>query len=447
MVSPRRRAAVSGVRPRSALGAAIAIAVTLFVAPPADAAPNVVLIVTDDQRVGTLSPERTPAIWRLLRERGVRFTDANVPTSLCCPSRASILTGLYSHSHGVWTNGAVFGGWNVFSGNGMEERTIAVALDDAGYRTALLGKYLNGSKGGSPVGWDVYREVGAGYRVNNRYATDYLRDRATGFIRSTPRGVPFFLYFSPFAPHAPAVPARRHALRFERLGPAKLPPSFTELMADKPPWLRGRGTVSLAKYLGTLRRKARSMLAVDEAVAAIVGELRRSDRLGNTLIVFMSDNGILLGEHRLRTVKGLPYRMATRIPMLARFDGRLPAGRDDGRLVLNVDVPTTIAAAAGVPFRTEGINLLSVESRLGFVLEGKGPSTKKVVAPSYCGYRSKRYMYAYYQGGFEELYDYRLDPHELANRAKDNRYRERKAALRQYAFRECKPTPPGFSWR
>jgi N-acetylglucosamine-6-sulfatase len=429
-----------------------ALLVALALAGAAAAEPNVVLIVTDDQRIGTLGRDRTPAIWELVRKQGVLYTNANVPTSVCCPSRASILTGLYSHSHGVYGNDGPFGGWSTFYANGMEERTLALALQNAGYRTGLFGKYLNGGppfEGHVPPGWDVFEEVRGGYWIGDppAYSTDVLRDRALAFIRSTPAAQPLFLYLATVAPHAGSIPAPRHENAWSAALPQRTS-AFTDAMNDKPPWLRGRRITSEARYAGVLRRRIETMMAVDEAVAAVVAELEAAGRMDDTLLVFLSDNGVLLGEHRVYGKKNFPYRMATQVPMLARWDGHLTAGATDRRLVLNVDVAPTIAAAADVSMETEGLNLLRHAGRPGFPLEamewGHGGGLH---VPSFCGYRTRRHMYAAYASGFEELYDYRRDRHELNNVAGRVGYRAATRSMRARAGAACNPTPPGFSWR
>ena len=166
-----------------------------------------------------------PNVWKHVVQKGRRYPNAMVPTSLCCPSRASILTGLYAHSTKVWSN---VPGWRAFRDAGMEQRTVAGWLDGAGYRTGLVGKYLNWFPGSStPPGWHTWHSfIGANgsfydYQLLNTdgsvtsygsapsdYSTDVLRRYAVGFLRSTPTDRPLFLYFAPFAPHAPATPAR-----------------------------------------------------------------------------------------------------------------------------------------------------------------------------------------------------------------------------------------------
>jgi arylsulfatase A-like enzyme len=430
-------------------------------APAADP-PNVVIVLTDDQRTGTLGPERTPAIWNLIRRRGVSYPQAFIPTSVCCPSRASILTGLFAHSTGVYSNTtADGGGWPAFYANGMEDRTLAVALHDAGYRTGLVGKYLNGGPpfpGHVPPGWDVFAEVPGGYydytfagqaygSAPEDYSTDVLRGAAIGFIGDTPPGQPLFLYFAPYAPHAASIPAPRHEDAWKgRVNVSRLPPSFRENLRDKPPWIRRlRKVTGRHRYVDVLERRQEAMMAVDEAVAALVGELRTTGRLRNTLIVFLSDNGVLLGEHRLYGFKNFPYRMATQVPMLARWDGHIEPGSTYRAPALNVDLAPTIAHAAGVAMTTEGIDLLGPKRRRGFPLEGKDwQHAPRLVVPAFCGYRTSRFVYARYATGDEELYDYRRDPYELENAV--GRLPRIRGYLEGRARAACSPVPPGFTW-
>jgi arylsulfatase A-like enzyme len=430
-------------------------------APAADP-PNVVIVLTDDQRTGTLGPERTPAIWNLIRRRGVSYPQAFIPTSVCCPSRASILTGLFAHSTGVYSNTtADGGGWPAFYANCMEDRTLAVALHDAGYRTGLVGKYLNGGPpfpGHVPPGWDVFAEVPGGYydytfagqaygSAPEDYSTDVLRGAAIGFIGDTPPGQPLFLYFAPYAPHAASIPAPRHEDAWKgRVNVSRLPPSFRENLRDKPPWIRRlRKVTGRHRYVDVLERRQEAMMAVDEAVAALVGELRTTGRLRNTLIVFLSDNGVLLGEHRLYGFKNFPYRMAIQVPMLARWDGHIEPGSTYRAPALNVDLAPTIAHAAGVAMTTEGIDLVGPKRRKGFPLEGKDwQHTPRLVVPAFCGYRTSRFVYARYATGDEELYDYQRDPYELENAAR--RLPRIRAYLEGRARATCSPVPPGFTW-
>jgi N-acetylglucosamine-6-sulfatase len=211
----------------------IGLASLALAAPARAAQPNIVLIVTDDQRWDTLA--HMPTVQSELAGRGVSFENGFVTNPLCCPSRASILTGAYSHTNRVYMNDGFMGGFNGF----RDESTVATWLDDAGYETALVGKYLNGYPGSYvPPGWDrwvAFTKTGYcryGFNIDGEdfpitdqttYSTDFLSQEAVSFLQAAPR--PFFLYFAPFAPHEPATPAERHKERIlqpPRLASAEL---------------------------------------------------------------------------------------------------------------------------------------------------------------------------------------------------------------------------------
>lgn len=428
--------------------------------------PDIVLIVTDDQRINTL--KWMPTVWDKIVGKGKRFKNAIVPTSTCCPSRASLLTGLYAHNTKVWSNGR---GWNRFVDAGMEARTVAVWLRSAGYRTGLIGKYLNAYGGTlAPPGWTSWHAFqgtnGAYYNYRLRhgdggftdhgsdpsdYSTDVLRRLSLRYIRNTPSTKPFFLYLAPFAPHYPWAPAPRHRYLPAPVGPFNPPSLNEENVSDKPPWIQQLGFVD-ESYIHTTRvGQYRSLRAVDDALHAIMEVQRQRSRLRNTLFIIMSDNGDMWGEHRARG-KFVPYASATRVPLAIRWLGHVPQGVVDGRLALNLDVPATIAAVAGATHGAiDGLSLLSSLKRLGSVIESReavrgGSNGTNVFRPAYCGWRTRRYLFVRYANGLSELYDYARDPYELRNRTRMASYRDVKERLRLRAQAKCQPLPPGFSW-
>ncbi|HET9672946.1 MAG TPA: sulfatase [Actinomycetota bacterium] len=459
-------------------GRALALAVVTSVvsaawpgaAAPAAAAgarrPDIILIVTDDQRADTLW--WLPTVRREIAARGRTFARAMVPTSVCCPSRASILTGEFAHTTKVWSND---GGWRRFVGAGMESDTVAVWLRRSGYRTGLVGKYLNGfTADAPPVGWAVWHSfLGTngdyyGYELLHTdghvtrhgstaadYSTDVLRRRAVGFLRSTSPTRPLFLYFAAYAPHGPATPAPRHATLPAPIGSFS-PPDFNEAdVSDKPAWIRRLPRVDPDVVRALRIQQYRSLRAVDEAVAAMIRVQRERGRLHRTLLLFVSDNGDMWGEHRV-SGKFVPYRGATRVPMAIAWPGHVPAGTTDRRLALNLDLPATIAAAARASHDPiAGRDLLRGWVRGGFVLEAAradvpGGNGTNVERPSYCGWRTGRFLFVHYGNGREELYDYASDPWELSDVHSLARYRDRTLAFRRHARRWCDPVPPGFSW-
>jgi N-acetylglucosamine-6-sulfatase len=429
--------------------------------------PSIVLIVTDDQRWDTLWA--LPTVTAELVDRGLTFTNAFVTNPLCCPSRATILTGRYSHGTGVYANHPPHGGLPAFD----DSSTIATWLHAAGYRTGFFGKYLNGYGGTYiPPGWDRWLAFSGrlsyfDYRVNDDgtvrrvgsdeadYSTDVVAAGAVEFIEGATG--PVFLLLSPYAPHIDGggwrrgndpVPAPRHADTFPDLPPWR-PPSFDEAdVSDKPPWIQDLFlTGELVERIDRIRRaQLQSLQAVDEAVGRIISALEETGRLENSVIVFTSDNGFSLGEHRW-VAKTLPYEESIRVPMVVRSDGRTPPGGTSDRPVVNVDLAPTLAKLAGVRAPgAQGKSLIPLlrgtdaALRSDFVLESAS-GTK----PSYCGIRSTRHTYTQYRGGFEELYDLVLDPYQLRNRSSLGHSRQQIVAFRRRVIELCEPRPPGMT--
>ena len=433
-----------------------------------DDRPNIVIVLSDDQRMETVSPEGMPRLWSDVREQGRLYPHASVPTSLCCPSRASILTGLYSHSTRIFANSMPYGGYTLFHERGLEDHTVALALQDAGYDTNLVGKYLNGPfpaalrAGIMPPGWDhliSYTTPGDhyyNYSLNDGtsyggdpedYSTDVLAGYAERLVRAAPSTQPLFLMLATTGPHLPFTPAPRDIGLWHGRLPSYTAPAVNEDVSDKPPWVRRQPKVDQAKIDDELASGQEAVMSIDDAVGGLVDSLRATGRLDNTLFIYLTDNGLLHGEHRLMA-KNLPYRWATSIPLLMRWDGHVTPDSTDPRLALNVDLAQTISAAAGLDMHTQGLDLLGSERRTGFPLEG-GPwinGSSPPRHPAYCGYRTHRYMYAEYATGYRELYDYRVDPQELTDVAYRHSYRPVVRRLRALAMRTCSPVPPAFAW-
>lgn len=418
--------------------------------------PNVVLIVLDDARVDLLTRDTAPIIMRRLAGRGVTFSRAMVPVSLCCPSRVSTLSGMHSHTTGVYN-----GGIRSFSD---DRHALPVWLHRGGYRTGLFGKYLNGYGTGAfrsylPPGWDrwvAFRRPGfwsfdwvdrhGVLHDGEGYATRFLARSAGRFIRTTPSRQPLFVYFAPYAVHAPAEPAALDAGSFGDLERWR-PPSYDVEPIDQPPYLSREWTPDLRDSTDRFRiAQHETMRSADRAVGGVVRALARSGRMHDTLFILMSDNGVQWGEHRLKG-KSVPYEASTHIPLVVRYD---PAGWTGTRhgVVANIDVAPTIADIAGVAHRpVEGRSLVdSLETgdpvRRFLLLEHAIGRTG--VVPSYCGVRSERYLFVRYADGFEEVYDYSADPWELENIASDRPSLAK--GLRREAMALCDPVPPGFSW-
>jgi len=282
--------------------AACVAAASVGAGPARAAPPNVLLIVTDDQRQGSM--QVMPNTRHYFFDKGRSFPRGFVTTPNCCPSRASIFTGLFAHNHGVRTNG---------SANLPQNVTMQRYLHDAGYKTAILGKYLNSwPLADEPPYFDHWALIkpdsyqDALFNIDGTvapvpgYSTDVIGSQTIDFLRAFDQedAKPWFIYVAPVAPHRPAIPAERCAAAAV---PAWRPsPAVLEAdRSDKPPWIRHQA-VSLAKVRTERANMLRTLMSVDDIVAEIFRELRVLDETRNTLAIFISDNGYEWGEHRLR---------------------------------------------------------------------------------------------------------------------------------------------------
>jgi N-acetylglucosamine-6-sulfatase len=405
--------------------------------------PNIIVIVTDDQRWDTLA--YMPHLQSQLVAQGVTFANAFAPTSLCCPARASILSGQYAHTHGVLDNA---GAINFFD----DSATLATWLHDASYRTALLGKYLNGyTTTYIPPGWDEWRaftqreesyyydytlnENGVSVHYGTQpadYSTDVLAAKATAFIHAS-AGTPFFLYLAPAAPHAPFTPAPRHAGAFADVAPWR-PPSYNEAdVSDKPAWLQTQWPLGDEKVDNQHIGQLETALAVDDALAGILQALDDTGQRSNTVIIFLSDQGVAWGEHRWDS-KRCPYEECIRMPLVMLYPGVTTPAIIRSEIVLNIDLAPTILELAGVsiPPSIEGNSLLpllnntAVNWRSDFLLEQWQGGSQ---VTSYTGMRNAAWKYVEYETGETELYDLAADPYELVNVAANPAYAQVLATL------------------
>lgn len=373
----------------------------LAVAPPAGAPPNVVVVMLDDLD-STLFADALPSLPAIsaVKARGASFDRYFATTPLCCPSRASFLRGQYPQNHGVlWNRGDPDGngGFEAFHRLGRESSTLATWLHDAGYRTGLLGKYLNAYPMGAPAdwvppGWDRWaahpaerREVFyTDYQLNEDgvlfsygdapedYSTDVLARMATAFVRErADDGRPFFLFVAPYAPHDPATPADRHAGAFADVQPPRSPAWNENDVSDKPEWVQALPPIPPTEQAlidEGYRSRMRTLLAVDELVAGVDAALAETGAAENTVVVIVSDNGFHFGEHRVAWGKVTPYDESTRVPLIVAGPGIAPGSTVD-RLAINVDLAPTIAGLAGIetPAFVDGRSLIPV-------LHGEAPA-------------------------------------------------------------------------
>ena len=487
-----------------------------------DGRPNILVVMTDDQAQADL--KHMPNVKRLLAARGTTFADAVDSYPLCCPSRATFITGQYAHNHRVASNFWPHGWY------GMRNRgnTLPAWLQQAGYRTALIGKWLNGygardAHGEVPAGFDIWRgllDVSAydyfNYVMNSNgtlktwgdadfarklvqfakievvpnpggvagvisrlqqffgpgpydywgaenpedYSPDVTGRITADLVRSQRKSKkPFFIWWSPAAPHREDVattlmgrpgrdprPAPRYAAKSARYKLPR-PPSFNETdLSDKPSNMRDAAHPMTAEQIAQLQLdyegRIGSLLAVDDHVKKLVRTLRATGQLKNTLIVFLSDNGWLQGQHRITGDKYLPYEESLRIPLIVRGPG-VPAGRTVRGQISNIDfAPTLVDVANARAGRTmDGVSLLPTirdprrRPQRTLQIEAterlfRGNVPVNAWDRPYKGVRTDRYTYVVYtETGEQELYDRLKDPHQLRNVAAAPGYARVKARL------------------
>jgi arylsulfatase A-like enzyme len=406
--------------------------------------------MVDDMPPGMV--EDLPRLQSLLSERGLSFSSFYVPAPQCCPSRASFLRAQYPRNTGVLANGPPQGGVSAFRNNGNESSTIATWLDDAGYRTALIGKYMNDYEKipkHVPRGWDrwfVYAGKGKykNYLISDEgkvraygkqkgkkksknkakhYQTDVLTRKGIEFINSTPDATPLFLFLSPATPHEPATPANRHQKAPVARSGAPRPPSFNEEdMSDKPSIWSRQGSLSgkrIKEIDGLYARQLRSMFAIEDMIVDTTAALDANGRLDNTYIVFFSDNGFHHGEHRIASGKNTPFEESIRSPLIVVGPG-VPAGASTDAMTNVVDLGPTFAEMAGVnaPAFVDGRSLLGIFQSGDTPANWRDAVVSELLKGAKGGFVAMRlddYAYIGYGDGDRELYDLSEDPYQLDN--------------------------------
>jgi N-acetylglucosamine-6-sulfatase len=480
--------------------------------------PNILFVLTDDLDDDEL--RWMPFTRHLVGDAGVTFDHYFVSNSLCCPSRVTTLRGQYAHNTGVWTNGGTNGGFEAARERGIERDTVATRLFAAGYRTALVGKYLNGYPNTVPpsyvpLGWSTWVSPVAGhpygeyrYLLNDNlrfeghgatprdYGTDVYVRRTQHFIRTSVRmRQPFFAYLALYAPHQPATPAPQDVEKFPR---ARVPRdaaynqvdvrAMPRFVRDLPRFNRGERAAIDELY----RLRLRSLQAVDRGLRALVHTLRVTHQLDNTYVVFTSDNGFHLGQHRLPAGKQTAYDTDIHAPLLVRGPG-IPHGSRVTRLTGNLDLAPTFETMVGLrpPSFTDGRSLLPLAQghaptrpwRSAYLIEhrnetgvsapsarprslplepadpdqaglarrhpwprahghlleprDKGVLTRHAPIPDYDAVRTADHLYVEYANGDRELYDTRRDPHEVHNLAGAQPRLERSLAARIRRLQHC----------
>jgi arylsulfatase A-like enzyme len=417
--------------------------------------PNVLMIVTDDQRFDQIA--KMPNVRRIFAGGGTNFPKAYATTPLCCPARATLMTGRYAHNHRVTIN----------TGEAVRRldhsTTVARYLRDAGYRTAMAGKIFNGwSYDKAPPHYDRWAVTRAGYvqatfnddgqlRTDTGYSTDFISNRAVEFLQAFEQendANPWFLYLAPFAPHWDYTPAQQD--KDAPVAALTASPARQELdRSDKPPVVRRR-SASLASVQAAWKGQVRTLMSVDRMVDRVFDLLEASGEQ-NTLAFFVSDNGYLLAEHGIAEDKQFPYTHAIRVPMLMRWPGHVAAAAVDKRRVSNADIGPTILQAAGVAAPAEpafdGRSLFTPFTRNEtFVEYFAGAELEGPLAPEVPGAWASivtdqlQYVEWYANDGrtveFREYYNMVNDPQQLTNLLGDRSSANNPPAAKLAALRD-----------
>lgn len=448
--------------------------------------PNIVFILMDDLRFDELGCTghpfvRTPNIDRIGWE-GAIFTNAFATTPLCSPSRASFLTGLYPHKHGIIDN----------TDRGPRSHELVTwprLLHDAGYETAFVGKWHMGVDDRPRPGFDHWVSVkGQGRYVDPElnvdgqpvagkgYVTDLFNERAAAFLER-PHAKPFCLIVAHKAVHpdleqrpdgtisdpnaATFLPAERHRRLYADQQPPRRPnafrpplgkPALERVIPGLPPLSRETATGD-----ETIRNRLRLLMAAEEGVGQILAALAKSGQLDQTLIVFTSDHGYFYGEHCLSVERRLAYEEAIRIPLLVRYPLLIKPGTKLAPFALSIDLAPTLLAAAGAPLPAglHGRSLLPVlrgeadpQPRKSLLIEHHSDKVfARVEKLGYQAVRTNRWKYIHYFDldlagvNADELYDLSIDPYELHNLIADPAAREPLAAMRAELKRLLEQTP------
>jgi arylsulfatase A-like enzyme len=445
-----------------------------------------------------------PKLRSLIAEQGVTFINSFVDCSLCAPSRASFFTGQAAHNTGIKANNPLDGGgWEAFKNK--EDKALPIWLKKAGYKTALVGKYINrygqqstwGSwlawggnlvnvqfKGATignprdwvPPGWDLwYALTGTraryfDYQVNengtilefgNRpedYSTDVLKRRAVRFILDqSGKADPFFMLIATKAVHDEGeqpIPAPQYANMFADLG-LPMGPSFNKKRNGKEvSQARPIDGVSLAQLTKSYRAELQSLQSVDDLVASLVDALKETGKLDDTVIIYTSDNGFMYGQHGL-VGKSAAYEESIKVPLLMRGPG-IPKNETRSQLVNNLDLVATIAELAGASpqLGLDGRSLTKLFAdanapwRSAILLESPVSRVQKPSA-RFTGVRTATRKYVKHDNGFEELFDLETDPHEIHNEAANPVYASDLAMLRNldHRLKTCADANCFVPWR
>jgi arylsulfatase A-like enzyme len=406
--------------------------------------PNFLIIITDDQRYDTM--EYMPKTQAGIFDEGVTFSKGYITTPFCCPSRSSIFTGMYAHNHNVLQNNMP-----------LNIETIAMALQKNGYYTGLIGKYLNSWAGEARPEynyWVAFKSGETNYKdpvlnVNGTwnqypgYITYILSDYVIDFLgKAASQPKPFMLIFAPNAPHTPTRPADEDLPLYDQL-PAYSVPSVNEAdVSDKPSSISKKPLLTaeeLASADDNRRRQILTLVALDRKIGEILTKLKETGQLDNTVIFFLSDNGLHWGEHRLDGKSSL-YEESSHVPFAMRYPALIPTPYVEQRLVANIDIAPTLYQLAGIniPYRVDGTSLLKLfepnsKWRDHILLEAWPPRGE------WAAIHTDRYVYAETQNDLSEFYDLETDPYQLENQINNPAYKDIIAEMKKQLEKDKKP--------
>ena len=399
--------------------------------------PNIILIITDDQTGGTVTQETMPNTWRWLWHGGRTYPNFSISDPLCCPSRMTIMTGRYAHNTGVIDNLS-----SRISFHPDMQSTVQCYLQDAGYQTAFFGKYLNGWQyARKPPCTDRYAITPGEHHYDLKFRTNdgvvqpdgwddtYVTGQAVDFLKTKTGDGPWFMTVSLMAPHSPYTPLP--AVSDAPVPPPTISPSVGQ--SDMSGIYKVVRLHAKAKTFDTRvwDGEIRMLRTVDSEVAQLREALDAEGDLDNTIVMYVSDNGLLLGEHRLEG-KRLPYLEATSVPFAVTAPGRFPAGTVDRRLTSNVDIASTILAAAdpGADLRypLDGYSLLDASWRRKLQYEESfNVRPDQHWQPPWRSIRDGDFQFIEWLSQtfpehtvWREYYDLRTDPYELHNLVHDS---------------------------
>ncbi len=393
-----------------------------------DERPNFLIIVTDDQRFDTM--EYMPNTQSLIFDQGVSFSRGYITTPYCCPSRASILTGMYAHNHGVLVND-----------DDLNYKTVVEDLHNNGYYTGLVGKYLNSWDGSVRPEYDYWVSFWGGtvpsyydpdlnvngiWSKHTGYITYLFKDRVIEFLdKAADQRKPFLLLFAPNAPHAPFTPAKEDTALYQDLPPYR-PESYNEEdISDKPGSISEKPLLTEEESTDIERMRRRQILtlaALDRSIEEIMAKLKETGEMDNTVVIFISDNGHHWGEHRLDQ-KNTAYEESVKVPFAIRYPPLVPTPYTEDRLVSNIDIAPTLyeLSETKIPESVDGLSLVSLlkgtENWRTCLLMEAWPDRG-----AWTAVHTGQYVYIENDGFISEFYDLKVDPYEMENKINAEEY-------------------------